>query len=136
MIKFGIAALAAFTIAGVGQAAELTPAQIVERHNAAVAKSDVDAMMADYADDAVVLEDGKTIGGKAAIRALFERMFPKPVAGAAPAGTAAMKVTRRWVEGDVGLYAWELPAMHGVDEFRVRNGKIEVQAVFLTPVAK
>ncbi len=136
MIRFGIAALAAFTIAGVGQAADLTPAQIVERHNAAVAKSDVDAMMADYADDAVVLEDGKTIGGKAAIRALFERMFPKPAAGAAPTGTAAMKVTRRWVEGDVGLYSWELPAMHGVDEFRVRNGKIEVQAVFLTPVAK
>ena len=135
MIRTGIAALAVVMGIGAAQAADLSPADIVDRHTAAVAKSDVAAMMADYADDAVVLEDGKTIQGKPAIRALFDRMFPTPAAGAAPAGTAAMKVTRKWAEGNVGLYSWELPTIHGVDEFLVRNGKIEVQAVFLTPVA-
>lgn len=135
MIRSGIAAAAFLIGSGAAAAAGLSPSAIVDRHTAAVARSDVDAMMADYADDAVVLEDGKTIQGKPAIRALFARMFPTPAAGAAPSGTAAMKVTRKWAEGNVGLYSWELPTMHGVDEFRVRNGKIEVQAVFLTPVA-
>lgn len=130
-VKAGIAALAALAAAGAAHAADLSPAEIVARHVAAVAKSDVAAMMADYADDAVVLQAGKTVQGKAAIRALFTRMFPTPAPGAAPSGTAAMKVTRTWAEGDVGLYSWELPTAHGIDEFRVRNGKIEVQAVFI-----
>ena len=77
MIRTAIATLAAIVGVGAADAAVLSPSQIVDRHTAAVAASDVDAMMADYADDAVVLEDGKSIQGKAAIRALFERMFLK-----------------------------------------------------------
>jgi ketosteroid isomerase-like protein len=138
MIKFGTAAIVAVMIAGTAQAADLSPIDIVTRHNAAVAKSDVDAMMADYADGAIVLEAGKTIQGKPAIRALFEGMFPKPAPGAAPTGAAAMTVTRKWAEGNVGFYTWEMGAVHGTDEFVVRNGKIEIQSVFIggAPAAK
>jgi ketosteroid isomerase-like protein len=138
MIKYCVVAFAACAIAGAALAATLTPADIVARHNAAVAKSDVDAMMADYADDAIVLLEGKTVQGKTAIRTLFDRMFPKPVAGAPATGAAAMTVTRKWSEGDVGFYTWERDAIHGTDEFVVRNGKIEIQSVFIGagPAAK
>jgi ketosteroid isomerase-like protein len=131
MLKYYVVAFAACAIAGAALAATLTPAEIVARHNAAVAKSDVDAMMADYADNAIVLQEGKTVQGKPAIRALFERMFPKPVAGAPATGAAAMTVTRKWSDGDVGFYTWEMGAVHGTDEFVVRNGKIEIQSVFI-----
>lgn len=131
MGKFGVAAIVAFMVASNAQAADLAPIDIVARHNAAVARSDVDAMMADYADGAIVLEAGKTIQGKPAIRALFETMFLKPVPGAAPTGAAAMTVTRKWAEGNVGLYTWEMGAVHGTDAFVVHNGKIEIQAVFI-----
>jgi ketosteroid isomerase-like protein len=131
MLKYCVVAFAACAIAGAALAATLTPAEIVARHNAAVAKSDVDAMMADYADGAIVLQEGKTVQGKPAIRALFERMFPKPVAGAPATGAAAMTVTRKWSDGDVGFYTWEMGAVHGTDEFVVRNGKIEIQSVFI-----
>lgn len=134
MVRIGIAGVAALLAAGAAQAADLAPADIVARHNAAVARSDVEAMMADYADDAIVLEAGQAIQGKAAIRALLTRMFPAPAAGAAPSGAAAMKITRRWAEGDIGFFTWELPTIKGTDEFLVRGGKIAVQAVFLSPV--
>lgn len=132
MIRFGFGALAACMIAGSAQAADLSPADIVARHTAAVAKSDVDAMMADYADDAIVLEAGQAIQGKAAIRALLERLFPKQPAGAAPSGMATMKITKRWAEGDVGFFNWENGPAHGTDEFIVHGGKIAVQSVFIS----
>jgi len=131
MIRFGFTAVVAMMLAGTAQAATLTPAEIVARHNAAVAGSNVEAMLADYADDAVVLQDGKALQGKPAIRALFTRMFPKPAPGAAPSGAAAMTVTRKWAEGDVGFYSWQMGAVSGTDEFLVRNGKIKVQTVFI-----
>ncbi len=144
MLKFGVAALAAFMIAGAAQAAALTPTEIVNRHIGA--KGDIDAIMADYADDAVVLQAGRAVQGKAAIRTLFERMFPKRPAGAADqapvavsaAGAApatprpSMKVTRIWEEGGVGFLTWELGPTNTTEEFIVRNGKIQVQALFMS----
>jgi len=137
-IKYCVSALAAVLVAGAAQSAGLSPADIVHRHTAAAAKSDIPALMADYADDAVVLEAGKAIQGKAAIHTLYEKMFPKRPAGAAATGVAAMKVTRVWQEGNVGFVTWEMGPVHGTDEFLVRNGKIAVQAVFISgaPQAK
>ena len=136
MIKHSMAAIVALAGIGAAQAADLGPADIVARHNAAVAASNVEAMMADYAEDAIVLQDGKSIQGKAGIRKLMEGMFPTPVPGAAPAGAAAMKVTRKWAEGNVGYYSWDMGAVNGTDEFIVRDGKIAVQAVFINRPAK
>ncbi len=143
MIKIGIATLAAILAVGTAQAATLTPTEIVNRHIGA--KGDIDAIMADYADNAVVLQSGRAVQGKAAIRTLFERMFPKRPAGAAPAaapapaggapagGPPAMKVTRVWEEGNVGFVTWEMGPIHATEEFIVRNGKIAVQAIFMAP---
>lgn len=136
MRRTWVAALAAVTAAGAAHAADLTPTDIVNRHIAA-AKVGVDAIMADFADDAVVLQAGRAVQGKAAIRALFARMLaPRPAAppaaGAPPsAPLAAMKVTRIWQEGNVGFDTWEMGPVHATEEFLVRDGKIEVQAVFM-----
>jgi len=132
MLKYGVAAIAAVMVIGAAQAAPLSPTEIVNRHVTAAGKGDVDAIMADYADDAVVLQAGQAAQGKAAIRAVFERIFPPRPAGSPPPAGPGMTVTRVWEEGNVGLVTWQLGAINGTDEFLVRDGKIEVQAVFLS----
>ncbi|OJY68104.1 MAG: hypothetical protein BGP16_14640 [Sphingobium sp. 66-54] len=138
MLRYVAGAMGALLLAGAAQAAALTPTEIVNRHTGA--GGDIDKIMADYADDAVVLQAGRAVQGKAEIRKLFERMFPKKPEGAAaaPAGAAPaaprpeMKVTRVWEEGDVGFMTWEMGPMKTTEEFIVRDGKIQVQALFMS----
>jgi SnoaL-like protein len=133
MLRYAVAAMAALS-ATTASAAALSPTDIVNRHIAAAAKLDVDAIMADYADDAVVLQAGQAVQGKAAIRAMFERIFPRPAAGSAPpAGAPQMQVKKVWQEGNVGLANWTMGPVNGSDSFLVRDGKIVVQAVFMAP---
>jgi hypothetical protein len=147
MVRFGIAALAALMLLGPAQAADLSPTDIVKRHTSA--GGNLDAIMADYADDAVVLQSGRAIQGKPAIRELFARMFPPRPAGAAPAVPPAagaappaggMNVSRVWEEGNVGFMTWSRGPMNATEEFIVRNGKIQVQVIFMAaapaPTAK
>lgn len=133
MTKPSLTAIATLIAAGAAQAATLSPTDIVNRHVSS--GGNIDAIMADYADDAVVLQAGKAYQGKAAIRPLFERMFAgrpaTPPAGAAPAG-GGMKVTRVWEEGDVGLMTWTAGPMNATEEFLVKGGKIKVQAIFMS----
>ncbi len=129
--KAAAAAIALAAIAaGPAMAQTLTPAQIVQRHMQFAAAGDVDSMLGDYADDAVVLTAGSALQGKAAIRGVFANMLKNPAA------RTAMKPTKVWDEGGVGFVTWEQnagtpAAVKGGDSFVVRNGKIEVQAVFI-----
>ncbi|MBO9576562.1 MAG: nuclear transport factor 2 family protein [Sphingobium sp.] len=138
MLKFaaGIAALAL----AAGAAHADTPTDFVKRHTSS--GGNVDAIMADYADDAVVLQNGRAVQGKAEIRKLFEGMFGGrrggaggPPPGGAPAGGApaggGMNVTKVWEEGNVGFVTWEMGPVHATEEFIIRNGKIAVQAIFM-----
>ena len=113
-------------------AAAYTPEQIIHRHMAFGAKSDLAGMAGDYADDAVIMTAGQVVRGKAAIRASINRLLgPK----AAKLDIHAVKITS---DGDVGIVFWEVPkGPHGEDTFLVRHGKILVQAVFMgaTPAA-
>ena len=133
MTKLPFTALAAISVLALAVPAHaLTPKEIVERHTSA--GGDIDKIMADYADDAVVMQEGRAIQGKAAIRVLFERMFPKPDPDAparkAPAG-GGMNITKVWQEGDVGFMTWEMGPMKATEEFLVRDGKILVQTIFM-----
>ena len=141
MLRTSLIALAACTVLGTAPAlaAASTPKEIVERHTAS--GGDLDKLMADYADDSVVLQEGRAVQGKPAIRALFERMFPKPAPGAPAApsapkagGAGGMKVTKVWEDGDVGFMTWERGPMKATEEFLVRDGKIEVQTIFMSPM--
>jgi ketosteroid isomerase-like protein len=130
MIRYGIGVLAACLVAGVAQAAAVSPAEIVKAHVAA--GGDLDKLMADYADDAVVLQAGRVLQGKAAIRAFSAGMFAKRPASGSPARSApAMKVTRVWQEGDIGFVTWEMGPVKATEDFVVRDGKIAMQAVFM-----
>lgn len=142
MLKAGVAAMALVFAAGAAQAQGSTPAEIVQRHVSS--GGNIDAIMADYADDAVVLQNGRAIQGKPAIRKLFEGMFgggraaSPPAQGAAPAaapppagGPPKMTVDKVWQEGDVGFVNWHMGPVKATEEFLVRNGKIAVQSVFM-----
>jgi len=134
MIKQSIAILAGLAGIGTAHAATLTPIQIAQRHMEFAAKGDVDAIMGDYADDAVNLTAGKSVQGKAAIRQIFTGMMAKLKPGE-PSPVAAMKIVKSWEEGEVGYITWQLGAVTGTEEFLVRDSKILVQAVFVSPAA-
>lgn len=121
----GVALAAAAFTAAPALAAGLTPLEIVNRHMAAGAKADVAAIVADYADDAVVLNGASATEGKAAIGAMYQAILQPggPVAGIKP-----IKV---WAQGDIGFVSWEAGGRVGTDSFLVKDGKIKVQAVFI-----
>ena len=138
MFRTALLGAAVVAIATPALAQELTPLEIVQRHTAS---TDPDVIVADYADDAIVLQEGRAIQGKAAIRELFARMFaPPPTMPGGPESAAAgggnpmggMKVTRTWEEGDVGFMTWEAGPVKATEEFIVKNGKIQVQTVFMS----
>jgi ketosteroid isomerase-like protein len=129
MIRTTLAALALAAVAASAHAQTLSPEDIVHRHMDFAGKGDVDGIVGDYADDAVTVTSGGATVGKDAIRALFTRMFggQRPAAGPG----AGMKVDKIWSEGNVGFVSWEQGALKGTDAFVVKNGKIQVQSVFL-----
>ena len=139
MPRFAVAAVTLTFIAGAAQAAGSSPAEIVQRHVAS--GGNIDAIMADYANDAVVLQNGRAIQGKPAIRQLFEAMFgggraasSAPAQGNVPraASRPKMSVDKVWQEGNVGFDTWHMGAMRATEEFLVKDGKIEVQAIFMS----
>jgi ketosteroid isomerase-like protein len=131
MFRAGTIALAvamAMTGTAYAQSGGTTPTDIINRHMAAIARSDVNVIMADYADDAVLLFDGKAIQGKAAIHDVIAAAFA-PSAGAHTA--AEIKTLKIWQEGSIGFTNWQRGSATGSDSFVIRNGKIAVQAVFM-----
>jgi len=131
MLKQSGALIAALVFSGTAHAAALTPTEIVQRHMAAGAKRDVAGIIADYAEDAVVLQSGTALQGKPAIHAFFDRLFPAQPAGTPPPAGPAFTVTKVWADGNVGFASWSQGTRAGVDEFIVEDGKIKVQAVFI-----
>lgn len=102
-----------------------TPDQVVKHHWEAFSHHDIEAVLSDYADDAIFIAANQTVQGKAALR----EMFTKYLAGGA--GTQAspsfdVKIT---ADGDVGYEHWvsnagKPGALEGTDAFVVRHGKI------------
>jgi uncharacterized protein (TIGR02246 family) len=105
-----------------------TPQQVVEHHWAAFSDRDIDAVLSDYANDAVFIAPKQTVQGKEALRKMFETFFVgSPAANSKlPAPTYQVKVT---ADGDVAYEHWvsnpgEPGSMEGTDAFVVRQGKI------------
>lgn len=128
LFAFALAATAT-AVAAPALAQELSPAQIVQRHISS--GGNIDAIMQDYADDAVVFQQGRAVQGKPAIRALFERMFPPRPAGAAPRpATPSANPPRIWEEGEVGFMVGQMGPMTLTEQYLVRDGKIVLQAIY------
>ena len=96
-------------------------ADILERHMAALAKGDVDALMADYADDAVMISGSDPLRGRDAIQGMFKAISANP-----PKIVEDVRV----IEGDFAYIVWHSDQMpFGTDSFVVRDGKIVCQTV-------
>jgi len=101
---------------------------VVQRHQDAFARKDLKALLADYADDAVVVFPTNVPSGKEKIGAAFASYFQ-----ASPSTNFDVVIDK--VEGDLGITRWVAnpgtpKAVEGHDLFVVRDGKIRFQATF------
>lgn len=102
-----------------------TPEQVVKHHLDAFTHHDLDAVLSDYAEDAIFIAPKQTVQGKAALRKMFASFFAYGDAKT-PAAVFEAKVT---ADGDVGYEHWVMNpgkpgSMEGTDAFVVRHGKI------------
>jgi len=98
------------------------------RHWQAFGAGDVDAIMADYAEDALIITPDSTLKGRTQIRSLFTRVF----ASMFPPDKTELNLTRRVVEGEIAYILWSGSSPYynvplGTDTFVIRNGKIVAQ---------
>jgi hypothetical protein len=139
------ALLVAFLGAMIAQAAD-TPQQIVQRHVDTIRKGDINAVMADFADDAVlVAEPGIFSGsrpateatattGKNNVRKFYEMLVDKDHFAA----VKSMEPRIEQLSGEVAILHWtQFPGtpkqVTGMDIFVVRNGKIVIQSLYVDP---
>jgi ketosteroid isomerase-like protein len=113
-------------------------AKVIAHHLASAEHGDIDALMADYAAGAVLITPDTAITGKAAIRAVFQRL----VGGNSTAGSPqdALRVQKQVFEGDVAYLLWVQHAgppaeVHGSDTFIFSGRKIMAQTVVIIPTA-
>jgi uncharacterized protein (TIGR02246 family) len=94
---------------------------VIEHHVQALANGDLDANMADYAEDCVFIGNGRVVEGKAAIRQIF--------AGALANGPFKVSLKDALYHGNTGFITWEVPGVIelGTDTFIVENDRIVVQ---------
>lgn len=139
-----VAAAIAFLSAAPAFAADRTPEQVVKDHVASMKTANLDAVMADYADDTVVitppgLVPGQTpanapgvYSGKTNARKVFVVLTGKGSID----GIRAMETVVEPLGGDVALLRWMQfrgtpKQVSGVDVFVVRGDKVVVQDIVL-----
>jgi len=102
-----------------------TPEQVVKHHWDAFSHRDLEAVLSDYAEDAVFIAPNQTVQGKAALRQMFAKYFSAATPLMSPP-SFDVKIT---ADGDVGYEHWvsnasRPGALEGTDAFVVRHGKI------------
>ena len=100
---------------------------VLDRHLDALARADMDGVMADYAADAVLCTPAGVARGHTQIRAAIQPFATKVM----PPGSQ-MKVSQRIIEGELAYLAWSgesdrfrIPT--GTDTYIVRGDKIVTQ---------
>lgn len=109
---------------------------VVAHHLESFGAGDIDAMLADYASDAVMFTPDGPLMGRDAIRPMFEAML-------AEFGQPGMsfEMTTQSVEGDAAYIVWKAETADnvyemGTDTFVVRSGKIVAQSFAAKTTAK
>jgi len=103
--------------------------QVIQDHMTALLNGDFPALMADYADDAVLMSIEGANVGKAAIQGYFVNAL-----SAMP--NAQLSLTGHIVHGDLVLITWTgvsdvATIPHAVDTFVVQDDKIRLHTVWL-----
>jgi len=102
--------------------------EVIDHHLKAIEQGDVDAVLSDYAPDAVLFRSDGAFKGVDAIRPVFEKFvaeFQKP-------GTT-INTKQRLVEGDYAYMVWAAETADNIyelatDTFVVRESKIVAQS--------
>jgi len=105
--------------------ADKTIDEILAHHGASMAKRDLDAVMSDYAADAVLIDPMGVSRGAAAIRRAFQ--------GLLGSGVPLDPPTRVVTCGEVAYLEWKpaagKPGRLGAETLIVRDGRIVLQTV-------
>ena len=98
---------------------------VLDRHLQAFGDGDVEAAVADYAEDAIFISPRGAILGGPAMRAVFEELF----SGLFRPGTYEFTMDGVTVEGDLAVIVWHATGERadvpfGTDTFVIRDDKI------------
>ena len=113
----------------------LTTNEVVNQHLKCFYEKDLDGVLADYSQDAVLFVPGGPLRGTAVIKPFFQMLlseFSKP--------GATFSMTQQYADGDYAYILWSAETADNTyeaatDTFIVRNGKIVAQsfAAKITP---
>ena len=100
---------------------------VLERHQAALAAGDVDAVLTTYAADAVLLSPDAVFRGRDELRGFFDVVLT----GLFKPGTYDLSVEGQRIEGEVAYVTWHAHCAGGIvaratDTYVVRDGTIAV----------
>ena len=106
----------------------MSTSEVLDHHLKSFADQDVQAILADYATDAVLFTPGGPHKGPEAMKPLFEGLvaeFAKP--------GSSFTMQTRCIEGDYAYFIWTAETADNsyefaTDTFVVRNGKIVAQS--------
>ena len=101
----------------------VSTSEVLDRHLQSFAEYDVDAILADYASDAVLFVPGGPLKGPGAMKPLFEALIAE---FAKPGSSFTMQL--RCIDGDHAYILWTAETADNLyefatDTFIVRNGK-------------
>ena len=106
---------------------EMTTLEVLERHLAAFAKGDVDALLEDYTEESMFFGPDGTLTGLSEIRTLFETMVTDII----PPGSTFTMIHKD-VQDNIAYITWSAESKKynipiGTDTFLIKDGKIHVQ---------
>ncbi len=98
-------------------------------HWQAFKAGDVEAIMADYSEDAMLITADRTLKGRPQIRSLFAQIF----ANMFPPDSTSLTSARQVIEGEIAYILWPASSAHynapfSTDTFVMRDGKIIAQS--------
>jgi ketosteroid isomerase-like protein len=107
-----------------------TPQEVLAHHSRALVAADLDEIVADFADDAVVITPAGAKRGRAGVREAFTQLL-------ADLPDAAWSVKKQTSADGVVMLEWTADAAgsranDGVDTFVLEDGMIRVQTVCYT----
>lgn len=107
-----------------------SPREVFQHHAEALGAEDIDAIVSDYADDAIFVTPEGVLRGKDGVRQGFEKLT-SDVPG------ASWELPTLVYEDDILLLEWKATSAHskvedGIDTFVFRDGLIRVQTVRYT----
>jgi hypothetical protein len=110
------------------------PQKVFAHHGKALAAGDLDEIVADYADDSVVITSAGIARGRDGVRTVFAKLLDG-------LPNAAWDLKTQILDGDVLFLEWAADSAvnrvdDGVDTFVFRDGMIQVQTIRYTPHPK